>query len=584
MNTCWLRPFIFIALVCAGAIALVHGWNEDPPPLTSPARGEARSKRAPRAAAIRRLRLQVEEDRLAPAGLSKSAEAREQNRPDHFPQDRVVMSGRAVDANGQPLVADQLWLEWRSGSRSGAEETRPESDGRFQIVCGDLAPADVDSIHVNFTLLLPDADYPIATSLADPVSVSTRHVQLGDLRFVPPPVVLTGQFKVPPSLEHLEKVEMTCGWPSGKSDNLDEIDGCQIEWHQGLEFTVRGFVSPGNHLRLKAASGPYRHAGPLDFVSGTRGLVIQLHQGCEFRATVLVDEWVEDSDYLYWLTPADEVSAMRSSDTLCHADLEQVDSMPVKRVIRRPGLQPGRYRLEITAVKNWDPLVQIDNIVLSLDGKKDPRLDAIDLRGTLRQIKHHVIDADTERPLGGSVTFLTRSPGASLWTWAFPHDLSENLVVPDQVDIMIIADNYKMALVTPEQNELDIRMSKSPGMTLQLRMPQPVPNGASVSIVLTPRLPADIAACTVVGKYHDKPLPLRDSLSTYGSIDSHGAATIHPHVDMPHDVAVSLCIDKKFYEYTDFSPKLIDLGVQRTEPFVIDVAAPPSIRPSVSGK
>ncbi len=576
MNIRWIYTILFTALA-AGAVVLAQTWDVNAPVLPTASEAHAKTEFALRQGAVQRLEIHPAEDSPPPsADQNPTAATPKQDMLDLIPRDRVVIFGRVVDTDGRPLVAAELWLDWSSKSLSRTDSATLKPDGTFHIVCEDLAIEPEDRLSLAFTLYLPDDDYPIYGLVTDPVPVGSGHIRLGDLRFGLPPVILTGRFRVPSALEHLESIEMDCGWPD-EQGYPSQVTGYQIEWRPGLEFSIRGVARAGDRLRLSFFDGMYRRMGPMDFDAGTRDLEIQLQLGCEFEARVLVDDWVQEGDFSCWLIPVAETNVRVSRKHRCtHEDPEDDE-----RVIRSHGLAPGSYRFEITSRDSKHRLMRIDGVVLSLDGKSDPRLGSIDLRGQLRQIRHRVIDAETKQPLEHGATFLTRVLGEAVWTWVFPHETTDRFVVPAQVELMVIEDGYCMTLVSLDGTDIEIPMSRSNGVQVCLRFEQPPPKDANCSLVLTPRLPNDLAGCTVFGDYDEckSGVPLHEFLIAHESLDSEGIATVYPLLDMPHDVAVSLSIRDKEYECKE-SPKVLDFGVRQAKPIVIDVGAPTPVSSS----
>ncbi len=297
--------------------------------------------------------------------------------------------GRVLDPEGEPLRDADLTqvLQTRSGGSSSSFQggLSTDGEGRFRLAVRDQEEAGERTL----TLGLQDRGSTTWLSRIE-LDLAPQYppgeTDLGDLRLLELGVLARGTV-----LGHDDAPLARAMVSLARSRALD-AQGTQTYWQPDFEvrtltdeegaFLLRGEVDPveaGPFALQVFGDGHRMETVPLAL--GQSGLVIRLSRACELSGQILVDAGI-DSRKLEVLWLADQDGMVWSSGT---SRFQRDGSFSFENLEPRPG------RLVVKATGGAAVLAEV-GLTLEPGPNRDPRLDPLDLRGRLREVRLTVVD------------------------------------------------------------------------------------------------------------------------------------------------------------------------------------------------
>ncbi len=350
-------------------------------------------------------------------------------------EDQPVLLLRAVDAAGEPFVQAELELSflhrltWATDQWKQSVTTDPE--GRFRIDASNRFGAE-EPVHLL-----------VRRSLEASELVGQRHIDgvfgpglhdLGDVVIAPAPVLAAGRvesssgepiagagIRVAVKFSADDKGYQSGSWPDLRTDG------------EGA-FELRSLTS-GEELQLTPFLEGLRGRAVRASV-GETGILLVLRETGAIEGSVLLDEDI----------PAEEIRVgMRREDG-------ESDGTPSR--IRRPEVDedgrfaleeilPGRYRLDVQAGQG-EILESFDSVhVPSGDVCRDPRLQAIDLRGRLFAHRLALVPPTQDADVQGNLRF-RKTGDEEGWAWKWFDEREVVLVTPhEEVDVELAPSGFR---------------------------------------------------------------------------------------------------------------------------------------------
>ncbi len=328
--------------------------------------------------------------------IAKGQEVRVELSP---PSSHFVMTGRLVDASGSALPETIADIEYvlqnahrrQVGAGSGAP-VETDADGRFVVAveCTDGSDS-VELASATFRLLRDGA--PPLSHAVTPQRLARGGVELGDVRLVPPPLVLAGRFVGPdgaPTKAVNFWVQRRTQVGVGRRPDSYEIERQAMEHRvtDGSTFELFGTAPPGRY-RLFFPGLDHLPVEPIPFELGARDVVIRVEHGGEVVTTLLVPPGLagpsgRQHGLRATLVPDDPTIARETDDPDDRSHERFAVAHALTNAPRQPlafrGLPAGRYRLELRLSGLATPIASVDAIVIPPPVGGDPRLHEIDLR------------------------------------------------------------------------------------------------------------------------------------------------------------------------------------------------------------
>lgn len=286
----------------------------------------------------------------------------------------TTVFGRATDAEGEPLARAALRV--RIGERSAPIRVDADGGGRFRILLADPESETIaltlERVQVRWRAgRWEDAVRPLGTSAEVVVSVSgdSPIIELGDVPFVPDPVLASGTFRVAPPrlLEKSRWLHPTIEERVG--DAWTPVEAGAVVWHDDGTFTVRGRATT-TALRMRGPSvyrgsstGPLQ-LPPLEFARGADDLHVDVVGGSELAVDFLGPPALLRFDLhpAPGVWPAHDDRSLTGMTPDTHVLLGIVDPDLTAPLVGP--LWPGRYRVVVRVPGIDEPVLELDDVEL----------------------------------------------------------------------------------------------------------------------------------------------------------------------------------------------------------------------------
>jgi hypothetical protein len=214
-------------------------------------------------------------------------------------------------------------------------------------------------------------------------------------------------------------------------------------------------------------------------------------------------------------------------------------------------LWPGSYRLDVS-------LDDFDGVLFSASGieiagarhNRDPRLDAIDLRGKVRGVRVQVLDPEGGRLQRARV--LIDKPGPGERRGAETEDGVATILTPEAaVDLVVVVEGYPPKYLAGVRGDLQVTMAPFQAITLRLAGARSIPTGCSLRLYLEEKdVPHDTRGLLLYGR------PLEQS----GAFDRRGELTLPIGCAGTYGIRLELSNDATGRSYSvAFGPTEIDV-------------------------
>jgi hypothetical protein len=237
-------------------------------------------------------------------------------------------------------------------------------------------------------------------------------------------------------------------------------------------FEIRGKAPLQGELRLSVQHDESVALEPIAFARGQDDLRVVLARGGRLSARVLCDPDAEPPRVRLALRAA---GAPDAPDILPNDALRNASGLEH----RWRGLAPGAYVLAAFVRPDPEPALVIRDLIVPPRGPcRDPRLDAIDLRGKLRRIEVAVVGPEGEPVAEGNVRIV--SAGGSLPGSGVPlaNGKATLPVHRPEVDILVRATGYKPKSLTGVGADAKVTLERGQNVRVALTgLPDPAGKG-----------------------------------------------------------------------------------------------------------
>jgi len=409
--------------------------------------------------------------------------------------DTVIVTGTALDADGRPFAGKHVTLRIvQSGNPRGSGRAKTDDSGRFMIAMKkNLVTRPVDA------WIFTGLDHPYKRSgpmakLVEPKSVRLGTQDLGDIRLSDPPLVLDVRLE-----DHTgapAEANLVLQRPVAR---IDKNGVRSMTWQYDNSGMRPKLVSPGHYqyhgyptskrLRVAVYSTTYLPTAPVEFDVGATGLVIKLVTGSTMTATVMTDVPLPSRSLRLELRPMSARGTVKTG--------RERSGKTTTSKYSWAKLGAGTYSLDVRLWGQKQPLLTLDNLVCTLATPcKDPRLDAIDLRGRLRVFDVSVFTRSSAKAAPKPVTtsraaVLLVGPDGAPEAEAFRVRKGKaRLVTTRSVDLLVAVRGYNPERLRAVISDTSVTLDKEKPIriTLEPEAPVQLPNATSLWVyVRSPR-------------------------------------------------------------------------------------------------
>jgi hypothetical protein len=406
------------------------------------------------------------------------------------PTDTMLLSGRLLEAERQPMRNSSFQLEAEGPQLHSYAGFRTDDQGRFLVALGSARDDNqVDRLRFEYQRR---GRPPLRLELP-PRTLRQGIEDVGDLILSGGKLIVGGTFldadgphrkDVSFWLEHFEPTaEPGEAW-QGAHDVLQHQDGTG-------RFEVRGEVAPGR-LRLAFGSHDKLPMEPVEFEPGADHLEVHLATGHTLAATILVQKGMP-SDGLYAVlqpaSPNPEAERHRDEDRF---RVEPWSEDGERLHLQWPALPAGDYTLALHLGTRAEPIVLVAGVQVPGPTGGDPRLADIDLRTAVRTVLLRVFGADgkpIESPDG--VAFATDQDLTTTWQGMQINDTPAKLPLPagGPIELLLAVRGYQPRRVLATGDRLDARLDPWPTLEIVVAGTPELPPKVSLLARLRPTTP-----------------------------------------------------------------------------------------------
>ncbi|MCZ6599035.1 MAG: hypothetical protein O7B99_15465, partial [Planctomycetota bacterium] len=389
---------------------------------------------------------------------------------EHYP----VLAGRCVDQAGEPIADSRgrIRLLWTTPPGERVEEYegfRSDAAGAFKIALHTRVTQAV-SCEVHF-MTDPSGDIgSLGARTFLKLPLSAGEIPLGDVELSGSALPLLASGVV---VERAGEPILWAGVNVGYKKYWAE-DRFHWDWISGLatqtaadgSFEIRGDVGPGEYGLYAGANG-YMSSEMLAFSPGASDLRIVLEKESALEGSLVVDDGIPVS----WLV----VEAVSQ---------EKADSGWNRGRKKSRPRTSGRFRLDrlfsgmtdVTVRLAWDPepLATVTDVwVEEGEVARDPRLDGLDLTGSIRRIDLEVVDLDGKPVTLGYAAFRPALDGHEKRRVSLEPHGATILSRSGALDIEIVAHGYRTERLEGVTGDRKVVMRR--GIPVRVRLPGDVP-------------------------------------------------------------------------------------------------------------
>jgi hypothetical protein len=364
------------------------------------------------------------------------------------------VTGRLLSPSGAPVVERDLVALWgdAAGAARVVADSFADADGRFELLGGLLSSNEAVTVRLTIKEDAPDLAGTVA--LVGPV-VGER--DLGDVRLERMPLLISG------------RVVDGAGSPVAEA-RVNAYDRPRPSFGAVLDAAVTGvdggFAVYGvcaGELSVHA-SHPLYAAAERIAVPGARDVELVLRATGAIAGGILLDD--------EWLCDFAEVRARPAG----------ADEWTESAWVERPGefelgqLQPGQWTVSIVMEDEGDVGVIVEDVeVVAGRITRDPRLQAVDLRGKAAVKTFRIVDADGEPIEDGEVSH--RAPDERDWfgSVSIEHGRAHVFTMLPEVDLFVRAFGHRSAFVPRAREDRDIVLAA--GIPVRFRCAEPLLQG-----------------------------------------------------------------------------------------------------------
>jgi RNA polymerase sigma-70 factor (ECF subfamily) len=391
------------------------------------------------------------------------------------------LQGRLIGPDGEPVRTSDFSVGIREGAGGGqlgaSDGSRTDAEGRFRFNPWRYrAPGLSGALKIEFTVrALGDARASIERELPLPVGP----VDLGDLRLIAIPIIAAGVVRDAEG-QPVPLAPVSAELYTQRAGTYEEM--LSVVTDESGAFTLRAATE-----RKRLAICTFLDGRQAALVTGlTPGsaealaLELRLPPRSGIAGTVLLDEGLSASSL--------RVHAIGADGYRRHCELRRKDlsfELP---------LPAGRYRLLVDASgrelwkhqesieRNGIVLFEVDELVVEERGlTRDPRLQAIDLRGRVRTLRARLIDERGEPLRRAALRFAPLDAGVTSECYVARSDAEGNvelLCAREHERFLLAAPGFRPQPCSWQADPQTLQVSRGQTLVVRLRNGAPRPAAA----------------------------------------------------------------------------------------------------------
>ncbi|HLQ37394.1 MAG TPA: hypothetical protein VK348_06320 [Planctomycetota bacterium] len=408
--------------------------------------------------------------------------------------DNVVLTGRVLDEQRQPIGSSEFSVEYQTSQSGGGAQLHTDAQGRFRFFLQQLNEA-TDRLE-SFTIEWHRPDAIAMRASLPPCDLRPGVQDLGDLRLVSGSLVVAGRFMAGAEPYTTRVAFMVERWRDvGRNgrDVFEQVDGLTFNQVEGA-FEVRGELGPGRY-RLQFQDWNHLPVAPVEFNPGTRDLVVQIASGEQLQVTALLPPdlpWgvqaVLKADHAApdVPDPDDPMNRYRFRGNR-HNQADPQEQDPGHYRFQWQAMAAGTYSLEFRLWSVASPLLAIPGIVLPL-AAPDRRLQDVDLRELVEVLTVRALDAAGKLIAadrrGGFVFQQFFDPAADWQGYQLQGGALRMPVRTGPADLLVTAVGFRPREVRGARGAVAVDMQPWPEVELVFADLPPLPEGFSLQASL----------------------------------------------------------------------------------------------------
>lgn len=397
-----------------------------------------------------------------------------------------VLTGRLLGPDGKLFTNAKVTANFDLGITSGGGQVETDAQGRFVWLTtkGYKDTAQIKHLVLSHS---PVGSSPLRVSVP-PRDITRGINDLGDLQLTTGPLVVSGRFDLE-SAETKTHVQFNVQRLNDRrrrdgTETWDSLQGVTTAQHPDSTFEVRGETQPGRY-RLFFPGYSHLPISPIEFVVGTKDLVIPVQLGYQLAATCIPPEELLASQLRGVLRPSGEVPAEpdmgrwgRDFDRYTARVWDGNDPAQMQW----HSLPEGTYTLELCTTGLATPILSIDDVVVPPPKGGDPRLQGIDLRGKVKTVKLQ-ITLSPASIASGNRPIVFPMPQADEKKWQGIMAREDSLVMPvaaGPINLMVTCEGYKPQQLQGAEQEAKVTLETWPSVDLTFANLPKLPDGITL--------------------------------------------------------------------------------------------------------
>lgn len=403
----------------------------------------------------------------------------------------LVITGRLLGDDGQPLADQDVRGSFDATRSMGGVSVTTDAAGRFVWWIASRRKGEEEAMRLKKLVF----ERRSAAGSALRAEVLPRDLvvginDLGDLRFGIAELLVSGRFvfDTPGSGRTWASVtRLGEPQPSPGEESWERVGDLRVDVDEDGRFEVRGTLPPGRQ-RIEVQAGLHLPVKPVEFVVGTRDLVIPVQRGFSLEASCRLPDGLSSESIQLRLQP----HAAATNDTQARGPRPlRLRSDPLLAQARGPvdgaipytwaALPAGTYDLRVEAIGSATPFLEVSDVVLPAPSGGDPRLRAIDLRElvTTLRVRVELTGQDATRREVPMV-FLLPQTNEQEWQ-GVPADTELVLPVPKRpVDLMVACEGYRPATLRGAVGNATVTLRPWPTVQVTFTGREALPAGANL--------------------------------------------------------------------------------------------------------
>ena len=387
-----------------------------------------------------------------------------------FGSQHPVIVVRLVTPEGSPLVDQPVTvsIEHRSDVLSGNEDQRPitDAEGRLRL---DLSPTYREGDGRVAHILLSREDGPDHRGRLDLGRVFPEgETDLGDVTVGPPVVFVAGRV-VDDAGRGVGHADLVLSRKTGDKPYWDQVWEFRHRSQEDGTFEIYDDVE-GVSWRLGATKDAWLAlATPFD--RGQTDLELRATSAGSIAGSVLLDEDIPGDLIEIEFEAVDR----KYEETFLRWDDSRA-GLGSQGGFERPGLHPGVYNVIFRVEGVRDAVNRIEGVpVVSGDTTRDPRLQPLDLRGTINAFRITLVTPDAKAIGNGNLKF-DRAGAEELQCWKWFQSEEFTLLSPHPaIDVNIDINGYLQARLRDLRGDAEVELSTGLTVRVVLNADAPLP-------------------------------------------------------------------------------------------------------------